>query len=110
MQTEHSQHLNSDGTPKYTNHLSAETSPYLRKHAHDPVEWYPWATEALERARTEKRPIHLSVGYNACHWCNVLHEESFADEATARILNEHFVNIKVDREERPDIDRIYQIA
>jgi hypothetical protein len=103
-------HLNADGTPKYTNHLAAETSPYLRKHAHDPVEWYPWGSEALERARNEKKPIHMSVGYNACHWCSVMHEESFSDEATARILNDNFINIKVDREERPDIDRIYQIA
>jgi uncharacterized protein YyaL (SSP411 family) len=107
MQTEHS---NRDGSPKYTNHLATETSPYLRKHAHDPVEWYPWGGDALERARRESKPIHLSVGYSACHWCSVLHEESFEDEATARILNHHFVNIKVDREERPDIDRIYQIA
>jgi uncharacterized protein len=107
MQIEHS---NSDGRPKYTNHLASETSPYLRKHAHNPVEWYPWGSEALERARTARKPIHLSVGYNACHWCSVLEEESFEDEATARILNDHFVNIKVDREERPDIDRIYQIA
>ena len=103
-------HLNSDGTPKYTNHLASETSPYLRKHAHNPVEWYPWGSEALERARRENKPIHLSVGYSACHWCSVLHEESFEDEATARILNDNFINIKVDREERPDIDRIYQIA
>jgi len=103
-------HLNSGGTPKYTNHLAAETSPYLRRHAHDPVDWHPWGIATLERARQERKPIHLSVGYNACHWCWVLHRESFEDEATARILNEHFVNIKVDREERPDIDRIYQIA
>jgi uncharacterized protein len=103
-------HLNSDGTPLYTNHLAAETSPYLRKHAHNPVEWYPWGREALERARREEKPIHLSVGYSACHWCSVLEDESFEDEATARILNDNFVNIKVDREERPDIDRIYQIA
>src|SRR5580700_2266923 len=105
-----SAHLNSDGTPKYTNHLANETSPYLRKHAHDPVEWYPWGAEALERARRENKPIHLSVGYTACHWCNVLHEESFEDPETARVMNDNFVNIKVDREERPDIDRIYQIA
>ena len=103
-------HVNSDGTPKYTNHLASETSPYLRKHAHNPVEWYAWGPEALERARRETKPIHLSVGYNACHWCSVLHEESFEDEATAKILNDNFINIKVDREERPDIDRIYQIA
>jgi uncharacterized protein len=103
-------HLTSDGTPKYTNHLVTETSPYLRKHAHNPVEWYPWGREAFERARRENKPIHLSVGYNACHWCSVLEQESFEDEATARILNDNFINIKVDREERPDIDRIYQIA
>jgi uncharacterized protein YyaL (SSP411 family) len=95
---------------KHTNHLINETSPYLRKHAHNPVEWYPWGSEALERARLEGKPIHLSVGYNACHWCSVLEKESFEDEATAQLLNENFVNIKVDREERPDIDRIYQIA
>ena len=94
----------------YTNHLIAETSPYLREHAHDPVEWYPWGRDALERARREKKPIHLSVGYHACHWCHIKQKESFQDEATARILNDNFVNIKVDREERPDIDRIYQIA
>jgi len=103
-------HLNSDGTPKYTNHLVSETSPYLRQHAHNPVEWYPWGPEALERARREKKPIHLSVGYSACRWCHVMEQESFEDEATARILNDNFINIKVDREERPDIDRIYQIA
>jgi uncharacterized protein len=103
-------HLNSDGTPQYTNHLIHETSPYLRQHAHNPVEWYAWGNEALERARAEKKPIHLSVGYRACHWCHILADESFEDETTARLLNEHFVNIKVDREERPDIDRIYQIA
>src|SRR4030088_1299168 len=103
-------HLNSDGTPKYTNRLAAETSPYLQQHAHNPVEWYAWGKEAFERAHREKKPIHLSVGYSACRWCHVLEEESFEDEATARILNELFVNIKVDREERPDIDRIYQLA
>jgi len=103
-------HLNRDGTPKYTNRLAAETSPYLKQHAHNPVEWYPWGVEAFESARRERKPIHLSVGYSACRWCHVLEEESFEDEATARILNELFVNIKVDREERPDIDRIYQIA
>jgi len=103
-------HLNSDGTPKYTNRLAAETSPYLKQHAHNPVEWYPWGVEAFESARREKKPIHLSVGYSACRWCHVLEEESFEDEDTARMLNELFVNIKVDREERPDIDRIYQIA
>jgi uncharacterized protein len=103
-------HLNPDGTPKYINRLATETSPYLQQHAHNPVEWYAWGKEAFERARRENKPIHLSVGYSACRWCHVLEEESFEDEATARILNDHFVNIKVDREERPDIDRIYQIA
>jgi uncharacterized protein YyaL (SSP411 family) len=105
-----STHVNADGTPVYTNHLANETSPYLRKHAHNPVEWYAWGRDALDRARSDEKPIHLSVGYNACHWCSVLEKESFEDEATAKILNEHFVNIKVDREERPDIDKIYQVA
>ena len=103
-------HSNSDGTERYTNHLVNETSPYLLHHAHDPVEWYPWGREALERAQREMKPIHLSVGYNACHWCHIKQQESFQDEATAKILNDNFINIKVDREERPDIDRIYQIA
>jgi uncharacterized protein YyaL (SSP411 family) len=103
-------HLNPDGSPKYTNRLLAETSPYLRQHAHNPVDWYPWGEEAFSRAVRERKPIHLSVGYAACHWCHVLAAESFEDEATAQVLNELYVNIKVDREERPDVDRIYQIA
>ena len=103
-------HLNADGTPRYTNRLSRETSPYLRQHAHNPVDWYSWGPEAFAAARSSGRPVHLSVGYSACHWCHVMAEESFEDEATAQLLNEHFINIKVDREERPDVDRIYQIA
>jgi hypothetical protein len=103
-------HLKPDGSPKYTNRLLAETSPYLRQHAHNPVDWYPWGEDAFARALTERKPIHLSVGYTACHWCHVLAAESFEDEATAQALNELYVNIKVDREERPDVDRIYQIA
>jgi hypothetical protein len=103
-------HLNDDGTPKYTNHLADETSPYLQDHAHNPVDWYAWGEEAFKRARAEGKPIHLSVGYAACHWCHCLAHESFENEETARLLNENFINIKVDREERPDIDRIYQIA
>jgi uncharacterized protein len=103
-------HLNSDGTPRYTNRLARQTSPYLRQHAHNPVDWYAWGPEAFEAARSSGRPVHLSVGYSACHWCHVMAEESFEDEATAQVLNEHFINIKVDREERPDVDRIYQIA
>ena len=105
-----SRHVNDDGTPRYTNHLSRETSPYLQQHAHNPVEWYAWGSEAFARARELNKPVHLSIGYAACHWCHVLAEESFEDEATAALLNRLFVNIKVDREERPDIDRIYQIA
>ena len=92
------------------NRLSHETSPYLRQHAHNPVDWYPWGAQALEKARMERKPILLSVGYSACHWCHVMAHESFEDADTARLMNELFVNIKVDREERPDIDRIYQIA
>ncbi|HTV79660.1 MAG TPA: thioredoxin domain-containing protein [Steroidobacteraceae bacterium] len=103
-------HLNSDGTPRYTNRLARETSPYLRQHAHNPVDWYAWGPEAFAAARSLGRPVHLSVGYSACHWCHVMAEESFEDEATAQLLNGQFINIKVDREERPDVDRIYQIA
>jgi hypothetical protein len=106
----HIRHLNPDGSPKYTNRLIGQTSPYLRQHAHNPVDWYPWGEEAFARALEERKPIHLSVGYAACHWCHVLAAESFEDEATARALNELYVNVKVDREERPDVDRIYQIA
>ena len=102
--------MNSDGTPRYTNRLDQETSPYLRQHAHNPVDWYAWGPEAFAAARERGRPVHLSVGYSACHWCHVMADESFEDEATARLLNENFINIKVDREERPDVDRIYQIA
>jgi uncharacterized protein len=92
------------------NRLANETSPYLLQHKDNPVEWYPWGEEALLRAREEDRPILLSVGYSACHWCHVMERESFEDEETARMMNEHFVNIKVDREERPDIDSIYMAA
>ena len=96
--------------PAPANRLSHETSPYLRQHAHNPVDWYPWGAEALGRARAEHKPILLSVGYSACHWCHVMAHESFEDPQTARVMNDLFINIKVDREERPDIDRIYQIA
>jgi uncharacterized protein YyaL (SSP411 family) len=92
------------------NRLIAETSPYLRQHAHNPVDWYPWGEEALRRARELDRPIFLSVGYSACHWCHVMERESFEDAEVARVLNEHFVSIKVDREERPDLDQIYMTA
>ncbi|HWM71061.1 MAG TPA: thioredoxin domain-containing protein [Steroidobacteraceae bacterium] len=92
------------------NHLISQTSPYLLQHAHNPVDWYPWGEEAFERARLERKPIHLSVGYAACHWCHVMAHESFEDDDVARVLNERFINIKVDREERPDVDRIYQVA
>ncbi len=92
------------------NRLAQETSPYLLQHKDNPVDWYPWGEEALERAKEEDKPILLSVGYSACHWCHVMERESFEDEATAEIMNEHFVNIKVDREERPDIDSIYMSA
>jgi len=91
-----------------TNRLADESSPYLRQHAHNPVDWYPWGPEALQRAAAEDKPILLSVGYSACHWCHVMAHESFENEAIAAVMNEHFVNIKVDREERPDLDHIYQ--
>ncbi|KMP11012.1 hypothetical protein UZ36_05885 [Candidatus Nitromaritima sp. SCGC AAA799-C22] len=92
---------------KFTNRLIDETSPYLLQHAHNPVQWHPWGEEALEKARTEDKPIFLSIGYSACHWCHVMAHESFENEDTARLMNDLFVNIKVDREERPDIDAVY---
>jgi uncharacterized protein YyaL (SSP411 family) len=92
------------------NHLAQATSPYLLQHANNPVDWYPWGSEALEKARTEDKPIFLSIGYAACHWCHVMAHESFEDSETAAFMNEHFVNIKVDREERPDLDSIYMQA
>ncbi len=94
----------------HRNRLAAETSPYLQQHADNPVDWYPWGEEALARARLEDKPILLSVGYSACHWCHVMAHESFEDAATAQVMNRLFVNIKVDREERPDLDKIYQTA
>ncbi len=96
--------------PENTNRLAGETSPYLLQHADNPVDWYPWGPEALDKARAEDKPILLSIGYSACHWCHVMAHESFEDPATARLMNELFVNVKVDREERPDLDRIYQLA
>ena len=92
------------------NRLSHETSPYLQQHAQNPVDWYPWGNEALDKARRKDKPILLSIGYSACHWCHVMAHESFEDPDTARLMNESFVNIKVDREERPDLDKIYQLA
>ena len=92
------------------NRLADETSPYLQQHASNPVDWHPWGEEALRKARQEDKPILLSVGYSACHWCHVMAHESFEDPDTARVMNELFVNIKVDREERPDIDKVYQLA
>src|SRR2546423_2357628 len=95
---------------KHTNRLVNETSPYLLQHAHNPVDWHPWGPEALARARSEDKPILLSVGYAACHWCHVMEHESFENEAIAQLMNDNFVCIKVDREERPDIDSIYMNA
>jgi len=92
------------------NHLAGESSLYLRQHANNPVDWFPWGDEAIERARELDRPIFLSIGYSACHWCHVMEHESFEDASTAQFLNEHFVSIKVDREERPDIDHIYMTS
>ena len=92
------------------NHLATETSPYLQQHADNPVDWHPWGEQALTLAREQDKPILLSIGYSACHWCHVMAHESFEDEAVAAVMNRHFVNIKVDREERPDLDQIYQTA
>ena len=100
---DHAQH-------KFTNRLIEETSPYLLQHAHNPVDWYAWEEAAFERAKREDKPILLSIGYRACHWCHVMEDESFEDEAIAQLMNDNFINIKVDREERPDLDAIYMNA
>ena len=91
----------------HTNRLAGEKSPYLLQHAHNPVDWFAWGEEAFAKARAENKPIFLSIGYSTCHWCHVMERESFEDEKVAAFLNEHFVSIKVDREERPDVDKIY---
>ncbi|NOY25757.1 MAG: thioredoxin domain-containing protein [Oligoflexia bacterium] len=103
-------HLDADGQPLYTNRLFLDASPYLRQHAHNPVDWHPWGDEAFEIAASLGRPVFLSVGYSTCHWCHVMEEESFEDPEIARYINEHFVAIKVDREERPDVDAVYMAA
>ena len=91
------------------NHLISEKSPYLQQHAHNPVDWYPWGEAAFEKARREDKPIFLSIGYSTCHWCHVMERESFESPAIAAILNQSFVPVKVDREERPDVDHIYMM-
>jgi uncharacterized protein len=100
----------SSKSPQHTNRLANESSPYLLQHAHNPVDWYPWGEEALKKAKEENKPIIVSIGYSACHWCHVMERECFENEDIAKIMNEKFVNIKVDREERPDIDQIYMDA
>ncbi|CAK1596294.1 unnamed protein product [Parnassius mnemosyne] len=100
---------NTQEKPKHTNQLIFEKSPYLLQHAHNPVQWYPWNQEAIERAKKENKLIFLSVGYSTCHWCHVMEKESFENEEIAKVMNENFINIKVDREERPDIDRVYML-
>ena len=102
--------MNKTPESKHTNRLINEISPYLHQHAHNPVDWHPWGQEALGKAKTENKPIFLSIGYSACHWCHRMREETFEDAETAAFMNEHFINIKVDREERPDIDAIYMQA
>lgn len=99
-----------ESVPAFTNRLINETSPYLKQHAHNPVNWFPWGTEAFDLARKENKPVFLSIGYSACHWCHVMERESFENELTASILNQNFISIKVDREERPDLDGIYMTA
>ena len=94
-------------TAEHTNRLAQEQSPYLLQHAHNPVDWFPWGEEAFAKARAEDKPIFLSIGYSTCHWCHVMERESFESAELAEVLNRHFVPVKVDREERPDVDRIY---
>jgi len=97
-------------SPEFSNHLITEKSPYLLQHAHNPVDWYPWGKDAFDKARLEDKPVLLSVGYSTCHWCHVMAHESFEDEGISKMINDHFIAIKVDREERPDIDHIYMTA
>ena len=101
---------NADGSWKWTNRLIHETSPYLLLHAHNPVDWYPWGDEALALAKRENRLIFLSVGYATCYWCHVMEREVFSNPEIAKMMNEDFINIKIDREERPDLDEIYMTA
>lgn len=103
-------HKDDDGSPEFTNRLILETSPYLLQHAHNPVNWFPWGDEAFERARAEDKPVLMSIGYSTCHWCHVMEVESFEDLEIARYINEHFIPVKVDREERPDVDDLYMTA
>ncbi|NOR51818.1 MAG: DUF255 domain-containing protein, partial [Gammaproteobacteria bacterium] len=103
-------HLHDDGTPLYTNRLILQDSPYLLQHAHNPVNWYSWGAGALEAAKIENKPIFLSIGYSTCHWCHVMERESFESREIAEFLNHHFISIKVDREQRPDLDASYMIA
>ncbi|MGH3449623.1 MAG: thioredoxin domain-containing protein, partial [Haloechinothrix sp.] len=105
-----SEHLEPDGTPQHVNRLILEDSPYLIQHAHNPVDWYAWGEDAFDKARREDKPVFLSIGYSTCHWCHVMERESFDNVEVARYLNEHFVAIKVDREQRPDVDDIYMTA
>jgi uncharacterized protein YyaL (SSP411 family) len=103
-------HLLEDGAPRYTNRLIRESSPYLLQHAHNPVNWYPWGEEAFADAKRLGRPVLLSIGYSTCHWCHVMEEESFEDEEIATYLNENYIAVKVDREQRPDVDAVYMSA
>src|SRR5262245_45681107 len=96
--------------PQHTNRLAKESSPYLLQHAHNPVDWYPWGEEAFAKAKKEDKPVFLSIGYSTCHWCHVMERESFEQEDVAKLLNENFVSIKVDREERPDVDAVYMAS
>ena len=91
----------------HTNRLVDETSPYLLQHAHNPVDWYPWGEEAFAKAKAENKLVIVSIGYSACHWCHVMEHESFEDDSASKVMNERYINIKVDREERPDVDQIY---
>jgi len=95
---------------EYTNNLINESSPYLLQHAHNPVDWYPWSDEALSKAKSENKLLVISIGYAACHWCHVMEHESFEDTIVANLMNEFYVSVKVDREERPDVDQVYMDA
>src|SRR5947199_1440850 len=103
-------HPSRTGSSGHTNRLAQESSPYLLQHRHNPVDWYPWGAEAFAAARDQGKPVFLSVGYSTCYWCHVMERQSFENETIAREMNERFINIKVDREERPDVDQLYMLA
>ena len=110
QRSEHGTNPPQETMAEHTNRLAQESSPYLLQHAHNPVDWYPWGEEAFAKAKAENKLLLISIGYSSCHWCHVMERESFEDTAVAQVMNDRFVCVKVDREERPDVDQVYMSA